>query len=199
MSHREILESELREFQIELSINQKTKLARYCDELRHWNEKINLTGLTGQDLVRRLVVEPVWIARQLMPTGGLVDIGSGNGSPAIPMHVVSGFGGCHLVEARTKRAVFLRHVAATLRLPELKIHRARFEDVLGQMGRPDWITLQAVSLTDELVESIRRVCSSTTTIVWITASGASPPLQPTRSFNIPITGTQVLLFRLDLS
>lgn len=127
-----------------------------------------------------------------------MDIGSGNGSPAIPMHIVSGFQTCHLVEARTKRAAFLRQIVAILKLSGVAIHRARFEDVAGEVARPDWISLQAVALTEELLDSIRPISSPTTTIVWITASGVSAPIQPTGSFNVPITGTQVLLFRLDL-
>src|SRR5689334_3797266 len=110
----EVLERELGRFQLELNPKQTSTLARYCDELVRWNTKMNLTGLTGGELVRRLVVEPAWIATQLGLSGTLADIGSGNGSPAIPLHVVSGLSETHLVEARIKRAVFLRHLAGFL-------------------------------------------------------------------------------------
>jgi 16S rRNA (guanine527-N7)-methyltransferase len=151
------------------------------------------------DLVRRLVVEPVWIAVQLKPTGILADIGSGNGSPAIPLHVCRRFWKCHLIEARTKRAALLRHVATTLKLSDVSVHRARFEEVSTELGRPDWITLQAVALSQKLLDSIWRITSPTTTIVWITSSGVSPLLQPVRILDIPFTGTRVLLFQRDLS
>ena len=199
VSHREVLEAELGEFQIELPPVQKLTLARYCDELAHWNKRINLTGLWGADMVRRLVVEPVWTGLQLKPSGVLADIGSGNGSPAIPLHVVRGFNTCHLIEARTKRAAFLRNVTTTLKLPEIKVHLGRFEEVAQILGSPDWITLQAVALTDELLDSIRLISSSTTKIVWITAQGVETELLPMKTLTIPITGTQVLLFQLDLS
>ena len=61
----EVLEKELSRFQLELNSNQLSTMARYCDELVRWNAKMNLTGLAGAELVRRLVVEPVWIATQL--------------------------------------------------------------------------------------------------------------------------------------
>ncbi|PYR96757.1 MAG: hypothetical protein DMG12_25585, partial [Acidobacteria bacterium] len=61
MSHLEVLESELRMFQLELPFQQKLALARYCDELARWNEKVNLSGLGGASMIRRLVVEPVWV------------------------------------------------------------------------------------------------------------------------------------------
>ena len=76
MSHIEVLESELRIFEIDLASEQKFLLARYCEELVRWNQKINLTALSGPDLVRRLIIEPLWIGHQLKPEGVLVDIGS---------------------------------------------------------------------------------------------------------------------------
>lgn len=198
MSHLEVLESELRKFQLELPASQKFVLARYCDELVHWNKKINLTGLTGANMVRRLVVEPVWVGLQLRAAGVLVDIGSGNGSPAIPLHVVSHFKKTQLIEARTKRAAFLRHVAGSLGLSDVAIHHARFQEIAPTMESPDWVTLQGVALGGELIDSIRQIASTTTTVVWIT-SGAQPPINPAKALEVPITGTQVFLFRLDQS
>ena len=198
MAHGEILESELQKFQLDLPDSQKLLLARYCDELVHWNQKINLTGLTGANMVRRLVVEPVWVGLRLKPSGMLVDIGSGNGSPAIPLHIVSHLDKTHLIEARTKRAVFLRHLAASLKLSDLAVHHARFQEVAPILGSPDWITLQGVALSPELVDSIRQISSKTTTVVWIT-SGVEIPINPVQVLEVPITGTQVFLLRWDHS
>jgi 16S rRNA (guanine527-N7)-methyltransferase len=199
VSHLELLESEFHTFQIELPRVQKLALATYCDELVRWNSKMNLTSLSGVPLVRRLVAEPVWIAQKLHPAGSLVDIGSGNGSPAIPFHIVSGFLACHLIEARVKRAAFLRHMAVTLQSPSITVHRARFEDVASSLKSPTWISLQAVAPTEEIIDSIRSIASPTTTIVWITSQNTAPILNPIRTLTVPITRTQVFLFNLDLS
>jgi 16S rRNA (guanine527-N7)-methyltransferase len=192
----EVLESELRHFQIDLSANQKRLLARYCDELLHWNKKINLTGLRGAEMVRRLVVEPVWIGLQLKLQGILADVGSGNGSPAVPLHVACNFLKAHLIEVRAKRAAFLRHITTTLPLTNVAVHRARFEDVVSELGLVDWITLQGVALSRELLDSAKQISSSTTNIVWISSPGVMPPSSPTRTLQVPSTGTQVFLFRL---
>ena len=199
MFHLELLESEFHTFQIEVPRVQKLALATYCDELVRWNSKINLTSLSGAALVRRLVAEPVWIARELHVGGSLVDIGSGNGSPAIPFHIVSPFLTCDLIEARAKRAAFLRHLAVMLKSSGITVHRARFEEVASSLKSPTWISLQAVTLTKEIIDSIRSIASPTTTIVWITSQGAQPVLNPVRMLTIPITRTQVFLFNLDLS
>jgi 16S rRNA (guanine(527)-N(7))-methyltransferase RsmG len=197
--HLELLESEFHTFQIELPRVQKLALASYCDELVRWNSKMNLTSLSGAPLVRRLVAEPVWIARELHLAGSLVDIGSGNGSPAIPFHIVSRFLACDLIEARAKRAAFLRHLAVTLKLSSVTVHRARFEEVASSLESPNWISLQAVVLSKEIVHSIRSMSSPTTTIIWISSQGTEPILNPTRTLTVPITRTQVFLFKLDLS
>jgi 16S rRNA (guanine(527)-N(7))-methyltransferase RsmG len=194
VSYLEILESELPKFQIELDSFQKEKLAIYCEELSRWNQKINLTSLQGEALVRRLVLEPAWVGNQLKPEGILMDIGSGNGSPAIPLLVVGGFRKSHLVEARTKRAVFLRHIISTLNLANSEVHRVRFEDLEKDRECPDWITLQAIALTKDMMTAIRNISKATTNVVWITSATLQTELQPSHIFPIPGTDTKVLIF-----
>ena len=198
MPLREVLERELGKFQLELTPRQISTLARYGDELVRWNAKINLTGLKGAELVRRLVVEPVWIASQLKLSGTLADIGSGNGSPAIPLHVVSDLRATHLIEARAKRAAFLRHIVNFLELEHVAIHRVRLEEAVGELGTVDWVSLQGVALTLELLEAIKKISLSTTRVVWIT-SDPEPPIPPTQSLLVPSTNTEVLIFLLDLT
>jgi 16S rRNA (guanine(527)-N(7))-methyltransferase RsmG len=194
VSYLEILESELSRFEIELDSVQKEKLAIYCEELSRWNQKINLTSLEGGALVRRLVLEPAWVGNQLKLHGILLDIGSGNGSPAIPLEIVCGFRKCHLVEPRTKRAVFLRHLIATLNLVNTEVHKARFENLERNIESPDWITLQAVAFTKDMWASIRMISTSTTNVVWITSSTVQTELQPSHIFSIPVTNSKVLVF-----
>jgi 16S rRNA (guanine(527)-N(7))-methyltransferase RsmG len=200
VSYLNALEKELGEFQIEVTAVQKQLLAAYCNEVSRWNQKINLTSLSGSALVRRLVIEPVWIARALSFTGSLVDIGSGNGSPAIPFHVVSRFDSCALIEARTKRAAFLRHLAVILKLSGVTVHASRFEDAATILQSPDWISLQAVALTDKLIESIRLIANRTTGIVWITSDRSEPPdMRVRRTLTVPNTATRVFVCELDLT
>ena len=198
MSHLEILEAELQEFQIEISNWEKALLVHYCDELARWNQKINLTGLHGAEMVRRLVVEPVWIGLRLKLSGILADIGSGNGSPAVPLHIVCHLEKTHLIEARSKRAAFLRNVASSLNLSGLIVHRVRFDEIASTLGPVDWITLQGVRLNPQIIETIRTNVPLTTNIVWIT-SVAEPPIPATHTLQVPLTATKVFVFRLDQS
>jgi 16S rRNA (guanine(527)-N(7))-methyltransferase RsmG len=194
VSHLEVLVSELRNFQIDLPANKISLLGRYCDEVARWNKTINLTGLSGADLVRRLVVEPVWIGRQLKPEGILADIGSGNGSPAVPLHVACSFRKAHLIDARARRAAFLRHLITTLPLSDIAVHRERFETLVYEMDSVDWITLQGVALTRRLIEAVKQISSSTTIIVWISSPAARSEWQPAETLHVPFTGSEVFVF-----
>jgi 16S rRNA (guanine527-N7)-methyltransferase len=197
VSHLEVLESELRKFHIELPAPKKSLLARYCDELTRWNRTINLTALSGADMVRRLVVEPVWIGLQLHPHGIAADVGSGNGSPAIPLHVTCSFRKAHLIESRARRAAFLRHLTTTLPLSDVSVHRNRFETLASELDTVDWITLQGVALTRRLIDSIKQVGSPTTNIVWISSPAARLEVEPTKTVHVPLTGTEVFVFELQ--
>jgi 16S rRNA (guanine(527)-N(7))-methyltransferase RsmG len=194
----EALETELQRLQVELTPEQISTLTRYCEELVRWNTKMNLTGLKDAKLVRRLIVEPAWIAKQLKLTGTLADVGSGNGSPAIPLHVVSGLSETHLIEARAKRAAFLRHLVNFLSLKHVLVHRMRLEEAGADLKKVNWVSLQGVALTTELFDSIKKICSPTTRVVWIT-SEPTAPIPPAKVLHLPFTKTEVLIFQLDLS
>ena len=198
MSHLEILEAELQEFLIALSEQQKSLLTRYCDELARWNQKMNLTALQGREMVRRLVVEPAWVGLQLQPKGVLADIGSGNGSPAVPLHIVCPFEKAHLIEARSKRAAFLRHLGSSLQLSGMFVHRARFEEIAPVLGSVEWVTLQGVRLNSQIIDTIWANVPAPTNIVWIT-SDVKPPLPPARMLEVPMTATKVFVFQRDQS
>ena len=197
MSHLEVLESELRKFHINLPASKKSLLSRYCDELARWNRTINLTGLSDAEMVRRLVVEPVWIGLQLKPQGIVADIGSGNGSPAIPLHVTCSFRKVHLIESRARRAAFLRHLTTTLPLSDISVHRERFETIVTELDTVDWITLQGVALSRRLLDSIKQIGSPTTNIVWISSPDARLEVEPTKTVHVPLTGTEVFVFELQ--
>jgi 16S rRNA (guanine527-N7)-methyltransferase len=150
------------------------KLSVYIRELERWNSRVNLTSLHGGELVRRLVIEPSRIGRQLQMSGTLVDIGSGNGSPGIPLYLTLGLARVHLVEARTRRAAFLRHVANLVDPKQIIVHKARLEDLEDGAGRVDWVSMQAVHPSAVLLAALRRWSDATTRVVWITSIDMPP-------------------------
>lgn len=123
--------------------------------LGKWNSKINLTAFDlstdGNDAsIDRLLIEPL-VAIRYVPAKAerWLDAGSGGGSPAIPMKLAEPRLKLHLVEAKTRKAAFLREAVRTLGLANTEVETSRFEMMLT---RPelheslDLVTIRAVRL-----------------------------------------------------
>ena len=180
---------------LDLTVEPETRsgLQRYIETVERWNRTMNLTALAGDALAQRLVAEPLWVARRLSPRGAYLDIGSGNGSPAFPWLLAADFTHAALVEARGRRAVFLRRLSHALRLPAVSIHAVRFDDFVPE-GRMDWITLQGVRLTPDLWAKIaRRVPGAR--IVWFSRRG-EPPAAPSDTLEIPHSDRCAMVFQI---
>ena len=190
------LEEALSEYGLSVSRRTREKLATYARELERWNRTVNLTSLRGADLIRRLIVEPAWIGQELQLSGKLADIGSGNGSPGLPLYVTRSLARVHLVEARARRAAFLRHIANQLDGDEIVVHRTRVEDIDPPFERVDWITIQALSPSAGLLSALRRLFDPTTRVVWITGRSSSPVSGASR-ICVPGSTTEVWVFQLD--
>lgn len=192
----EILKVELSRIGLTLSQPIQKKLVLYLRELQRWNQTVNLTALTGAELVRRLVVEPAWIGQELQVSGIVADVGSGNGCPGVALCVTRNLRRAHLIEARTKRAAFLRHIASRLEMRQIVVHRSRAEDIAETMEPVDCITLQAVNPTPQLIKALRVLFLATTRVVWIT-SGATAPAGGASRISVPGSNSEVWVFRLD--
>jgi len=110
------------------------QLSQYYELLDRWNRKINLTALDNADeAIDRLLLEPIVAGRQLPSAGvSLMDIGSGGGSPAIPMKLCAPTVGLTMVEAKARKSAFLREAVRTLRLERTTVETARYEELLAR-------------------------------------------------------------------
>jgi 16S rRNA (guanine(527)-N(7))-methyltransferase RsmG len=196
MSWEDIVKTDLSRAGLTFPQEVHSKLSLYVQELLHWNKKMNLTALEGEQLVRRLIVEPAWIGHQLQLSGSLADVGSGNGSPGIPLCVTRNLTRVHLIEARTKRAAFLRHLGSRLQLQGIRVHRSRLEDISETLDPVEWISLQAVSPTAALIAALRRLFPPTTRVVWIT-SGSQAPVPSSSRISVPSSNSEGWVFQLD--
>jgi 16S rRNA (guanine(527)-N(7))-methyltransferase RsmG len=191
-----LLESEFRSRAMEVPLSAQKQLALYAAEVEHWNRAVNLTALHGAALIRRLIVEPVWVGQLLDMNGIVADVGSGNGSPGIPLSVTRRFSATHLIEPRLKRAAFLRHVVAKLGLKTVTVNRGRIEEIPVSSVISDWIALQAIDPGPFLQGVLQNIGKGTTRVVWIT-SVDQPPVPSAEKLQIPGSSTIVWVFRLD--
>ena len=125
------------------------RLAAYVELLQHWNARLNLAALdAGDHGLDRLVIEPLAAARHA-PRGAVpvVDIGSGSGSPAIPLRLALGRGPLVMVEARQRKAAFLREAVRRLELTDSRVEVGRFEALAARpdlQGAFDLLTVRGV-------------------------------------------------------
>lgn len=125
----------------------------FLELLLRWNRKINLTALDNLDAaVDRLLLEPLAAARHVKPPSGrLIDLGSGGGSPAIPLALALPELDLTMVEIKARKAAFLREAVRVLELSRALVENMRFQDLLEQHGQRG--TYSAVSVRAIRVET----------------------------------------------
>jgi len=124
----------------------------YYELLTHWNNRINLTALPLENPVEgtidRLFIEPLVAANAVLEGArSWVDLGSGGGSPAIPMKVLYTGVALTMVESKTRKAAFLREAVRELELAETTVAETRFEDLADNFklrDTSDVVTVRAV-------------------------------------------------------
>lgn len=137
-------------------------LAEYLALLARWNRKINLTALPVDPptdaAIDRLIVEPVIAARLVRHDDRhCLDVGSGGGSPALPMALARPDVEMVLVESRSRKAAFLREAIRHLRLPHASVETCRLEDLADRPERHGWadvVTLRAVRPSSAVIAAV---------------------------------------------
>lgn len=137
-----------------VSAVQLDQLVDYLVLLDRWNRRMNLTSLDDPDTaVDRLIVEPVLAAAVVdLHARSLFDVGSGGGSPALPLKVVRPELALTMIEVKARKSVFLREAVRHLGLVSANVETARFEQVLGRpdvRGTVDVLSVRAVRAETE--------------------------------------------------
>lgn len=105
-------------------------LATYLDEMALWARRGPLTGLrTAHDRVHVGVMDCVPLLEELGDRRTLLDVGSGNGLPGVVAALMRPGLQVTLVEPAARRAAFLRTVAHKTGASNLKVERARVQDL----------------------------------------------------------------------
>jgi len=172
------------------------RLAAYFELLQRWNEKINLTSLGDTDeAVDRLVMEPLAASLYLPKGVRLIDIGSGGGSPAIPLAI--GLDGAFLtmIESRGRKAAFLREALRVLDIPgNVESERAEVLAMAPRFnGTAQVVSVRAVRMTAQLSAAIANFLDDGGTLAMFSKhsepipdrfrpAGAHPLVPATQSF-----------------
>jgi 16S rRNA (guanine527-N7)-methyltransferase len=122
--------------------------AEFLALLSAWNARMNLTALEDRDeAVDRLILEPVAASRLLQGASAILDVGSGGGSPAIPLKVQLPQASLCMVESKIRKGAFLREAVRKLGLLNVRVESRRFEELLTDASIHeccDVVTIRAV-------------------------------------------------------
>jgi len=175
--------------------------------LTHWNKKINLTALQLDSLsdhvVDRILVEPL-VAAEAVSRSALewLDLGSGGGTPAIPIRIVRPLARLTLVEARSRKAAFLREAVRELSLAEVEVIDERFETLAERSaaGTADLVTARAVRADAVFFDASCRLLREGGELLLFTTTNAPsvsvPGLEWSRTIElIPGTESRLAIFR----
>lgn len=106
------------------------RLQAYALAMWRWNEQLNLTRHTTWELfVTRDLRDCLQLAPILDANEEVLDLGSGNGIPGIPLAILRGDLDISLAESVAKRANVLSEIVTELELP-VTVYAARGEDLL---------------------------------------------------------------------
>jgi 16S rRNA (guanine527-N7)-methyltransferase len=112
---------------LQLQPAQLKLLARHVDLLLRWNKSINLTAITdAAEVVEKHVLDSLAVV-PILPSGSLLDAGSGGGFPGIPAAILRPELEVWLVDSVQKKVAFLKNALAELRLPKVKAVAVRLE------------------------------------------------------------------------
>lgn len=182
------------------------RLGKYVALLLRWNERMNLTALdVGGRGLGRLVIEPLLAARHVPPGAAtMLDVGSGGGSPAIPMKIGRPELRLRMVESRARKAAFLRHAVRELDLSGVEVENCRYEALAERQemrDSQDVITVRGVRVDDAvgglwgfLKPEGRVLAFRSAGQSGIGASARAPRLEETR---VPLgeTGSELVVVR----
>lgn len=161
------------------------QLWSYLEILTHWNRRINLVGFALISLddaaIDRLFIEPLQVASIVGPVNAFIDIGSGGGSPGIPLALALPAQSGVLVEVRARKSVFLREVVRVLEISSrIDVQTKNFQELarVPAYGRAfDLCTVRAVRMSSAETAILRLFLGPQGRLCLFTADSGDIPAE----------------------
>jgi len=143
------------------------RLRIWTDLLDKWSASQRLVGWRHAEGLLAEGLLDAWAAVPLLSESEprpVIDLGSGSGLPAIVFAAACPSREIHLVEARRKRASFLRASARALGLEQVQVHNARLEYLLqqGVLPRGGVVTARAFAPPAAVLAAAQSLAASYT-------------------------------------
>lgn len=156
---------------LDLPAERQEKLLAYVALLYKWNRTYSLTALREQEkavshhLLDSLAIVP------FVPPGSLLDVGSGGGTPGIPVAIARPDVQVTLLDSNSKKAAFLQQAVIELGLTNVSVHGGRVEQYHPAIGFAA-ITSRAFAELADFVTLTRHLLAPEG--VWLAMKGVMP-------------------------
>jgi len=159
----DLLNAGAHKLDIQLNKEQTEKFELYYRELFHWNQRINISGISDyadvqiKHFLDSLTIIVVWQPGK----ESVMDVGPGAGLPSLPLKILFPDIRLTLLEATQKKVEFLRYIVPRLALDNVEIIHNRAEElahVTGYRENYDVVLARAVAELPTLVELTLPFC-----------------------------------------
>lgn len=154
------------------------QLERLFRMVRAWKGAGIVGFRSPEDLARHYFREALLLGRLLPERGPFLDIGSGGGTPALPLAIAGG-GNWLLLEPRQVSAAFLEMATDRLELgPRVRVVRRRLKEFLrsetgrNELARVSAVTMRAVRLQADEWTMLAAGMSAGAPVIWPTSRPA---------------------------
>lgn len=130
-----------------------SKFDLYYKELTAYNDKVNLTAITGKyDVFTKHFLDSILPIDDIPINAKLVDIGAGAGFPSLPLKIVRPDIDLTMVDSLNKRTTFLNYICEKLNIKSNNVHARAEEFAIKNREYFDVAVARAVAKLNTLVE-----------------------------------------------
>lgn len=147
MSLSDFLKSSAEELGVAISDNQLDLFDLYLENLKKWNQRINLTAIKDdKDIVLNHFIDSLSVVPFIKNETSLLDIGSGGGFPGIPLKIVLPELKVTLLDSVNKKVSFMNDTIRRLKIDNIRAVWGRAEDMDNNLPRSsfDYVITRAV-------------------------------------------------------
>ncbi len=164
-------------FGIDLSAEELRRIDEFVALLVRWTARVNLVAARSTDeITDRHVLDSLALTQLARGVKVAADLGSGAGFPGVLMAITAPGTTVHLVEARDRRAAFLREVARTVGLENVRVWPSRAE-TWQPPQRPELVAVRALR-RNVAVALARRLLAERGELALMRKQGAGDPHAP---------------------
>ncbi len=173
-------------FGVKLNRDQKDIFTYYYDKLIEWQDKLNLFPPGAKaHLMTNYFLDSISLLKYLPAQESLrvIDIGSGNGCPGIPLKIAVSDLELILIESKHKRSLFLEKIKtdlAEVNISGITVLNERVENVKVE-PKADWVVTRATYRLEDLLKLSQPLLKPNSYLIYYAGEDAKDQVKASHS------------------